>query len=153
MKPYTIFSQRIAVVAFSLLFATTACKSTREANHVKEPVAEAVNSEMEEGDKNGEKSPEIRYRFIVSLISIGEGTDLKAGSDLMNYLAEYKKNTGIELSYTPVPWGREGEADLCFVLNELDEAAQAQFVSEVRERIGMSALVQFAENETCSHKR
>ena len=64
-----------------------------------------------------------------------------------------KKKTGIEIASTAVPWGREGEVDLCYLLDELDNEAQASFVAEVKERLSYRSLVQFAENETCQHKR
>ena len=93
------------------------------------------------------------YRFIVTFISIGEGTDAKAFETLQSYLEEWKTARKKDIHYDKFPWGREGEVDLGFSLSELDAAQQKQFITEVKNKFNGNKLVQFAENEPCRHRR
>jgi hypothetical protein len=139
-----------------LALLAAACKPPAETSATAPPPDSAVAAAPAPAPDTPAAEPApnaVRYRLIVMFISIGEGTDLLAGSKLMNFLGEYKQRTGIEINYTAVPWGREGEVDFCFPLGELDEEKQAAFVQEVRDTLDYSHLVQFAENETCSHLR
>ncbi len=141
------------LAAAALLASCKQAKKTAETNETPQAQAEPAAPAGEAGNGTENKGQAIVYRMIVSFFSRGEGTDLKAGSDMQNLIHEYEQRTGITLKPTPVPWGREGEVDFCFMLAELDEKAQADFVAEMRERVGGSTLVQITENETCSHAR
>lgn len=103
-----------------------------------------------------QKNPnENSYRFIISFISIGEGTDRNAKQILDSVLAEWetRKDQIMKINFETVPWGREGEVDFCFLLKELNDKEQIQFITGVKERFKGHQLVQFAENEPCRHKR
>jgi len=93
------------------------------------------------------------YRLIVSFISIGEGTDRNGKEMLESFMNDWKTKQKKEVTYETIGWGREGEADFCFPLKELNEQEQKQFVSEIRGKFKGHDLVQFAENEPCRHKR
>jgi hypothetical protein len=92
-----------------------------------------------------------KFRLIVSFISIGMGTDRKAAEVFQGYLNEYREKTHKKIERIAAPWGREGEVDYCFRLDELSPAEQAEFISGLRDRLSFSELVQFAENEICSN--
>lgn len=100
-----------------------------------------------------QSSKNMPYRFMVSFISIGEGTDRQAKQILDSYLNEWRTNRGKEIHFEQVPWGREGEVDYCFPLVELDANQQKQFVNEMKAKFDGHNLVQFAENEPNRHKR
>ena len=98
-------------------------------------------------------SDDFVYRLIVSFISIGEGTDPAARETMDSFLKEYQASNGKAIHYQPVPWGREGEADFCFPLIELNPKEQIVFINDLKERFKNRPLVQFTENEACRHKR
>jgi hypothetical protein len=50
------------------------------------------------------------------------------------------------------PWGREGEVDFCFTLNELSTNQRKKFIKEVRELLKDCKLVHIYENAPCVHK-
>ncbi len=117
----------------------------------------AVKEQTAPGDstaKAGEPptGPE-RYRLIVSFVSFGEGTDLKAGDEFKAFLHDYRERTGRKVKSEEAAWGREGEVDYCFRLEELPAAEQAEFIAALKDRLSFSELVQFAENEICSNLR
>ena len=87
-----------------------------------------------------------RFRLVVSLISIGEGTDPEGMRLIERYVEDFGKLSGKSLSYVLIPWGREGEVDCCFALNELTPALQAQFIEGLKERIKGRNLLQINEN-------
>lgn len=94
---------------------------------------------------------EFKYRFIVSFISKGEGTDAEAARQFHRYIKEYATTNGKRVFYQPVPWGREGESDFCFPLSDMKTDAQKQFIKDIKDRLRDSKLVQYYENQTCPH--
>ncbi len=93
------------------------------------------------------------YRFIVSFISIGEGTDPKAREMMDRILNSWNAKTGKTIDMETTPWGREGEVDFCFPLTELDASEQAAFIDEFKAVFEGKSLVQLSENQPCRHKR
>lgn len=96
-----------------------------------------------------EVAAEGTSRFIVSFYSPGNGIDRKAKSQFDKFLKEYSTT----LDFTTTRWGREGEIDYCFDLEELDTEKQAAFITEVKDLLAASKKVRFAENETCRNAR
>lgn len=93
------------------------------------------------------------YRLIVSFISIGEGTDRQGRETLDGVLADWKTKKGKEITFESVAWGREGENDFCFRINNLNEKEQQMFVSDMKTAFKGRSLVQITENQPCIHKR
>jgi len=120
----------------------------------------ACNSTKKVTDQNATTSTtqntiatDTNYRFSVSFISIGAGTDKKARQDYDQYIIQYEQKNKIKLSYEITPWGREGEKDYCFMLTELDKKKQELFVTETKEILKNSSLVQYKENAPCRQKK
>lgn len=93
------------------------------------------------------------YRLIVSFISIGEGTYRQGRETLDGVLADWKTKKGKEITFESVAWGREGENDFCFRINNLNEKEQQMFVSDMKTAFKGRSLVQITENQPCVHKR
>jgi len=89
-----------------------------------------------------------KYRLVVSFYSIGEGIDSKNKENFDVFL----KNRSQKIIFEQTPWGREGEVDYCFKLNELTSPEQTDFVKKAKEILGKSTLVRINENEKCVHK-
>lgn len=92
-------------------------------------------------------------RFSVSFISIGAGTDGNAKDQFEQFITAFEQKNKVKLEYEKIPWGREGEVDYCFDLTGLDTKKQAQFITETKELLKGSTLVQYKENEACQPKR
>lgn len=96
---------------------------------------------------------DTNYRFSVSFISIGGGTDKKAKQQYDHYITEYEQKNKVKLNYETTNWGREGEVDYCFKLVELDKKKQELFITETKEILKSSSLVRYKENMTCRQKK
>lgn len=122
------------------------------------PVASEEAAPVVAPPANGEREPqtdpkETVYRLIISFISIGEGTDGDARQLMDNLLGIWAEHNQVTLKYDSFPWGREGEVDYCFRLNELNTELQDAFVSEMREVMKDRNLIQITENQKCMHIR
>lgn len=93
------------------------------------------------------------YRFSVSFISIGAGTDKKAKQQYDKYIIEYEKKNKVNVNYEVISWGREGEIDYCFKLTELDKKKQELFITETKEILKGSSLVRYKENAPCRQRK
>jgi len=89
------------------------------------------------------------YRFSVSFISIGSGTDIKAKQQFDQFIKQFGLRNNVELSYETGLWGREGECDYCFKLSKLDKNQQETFISETKEALKGSNLVRYKEYSNC----
>ena len=97
--------------------------------------------------------PDSMYRFTVSFISIGSGTDKKAAQQFSQFIEQFnsKKNTQINSEITR--WGKEGEIDYCLKLTELSKQQQDKFISETKELLATSKLIRYYENTICPHSQ
>ena len=95
---------------------------------------------------------DANYRFSVSFISIGAGTDKNAIQQFDAYIAEYQQKNKLKLSFEITKWGREGEIDYCLKLSELDKKKQELFITKTKETLQSSSLVRYKENEACRQK-
>jgi hypothetical protein len=86
------------------------------------------------------------FRLVVSFISIGAGTDPDAKQSLDRYIAEFKTRTGKMPAYVMIPWGREGEVDCCFNMEELTASEQGDFIAGLRNTMKSRELIQINEN-------
>jgi hypothetical protein len=91
------------------------------------------------------KGPET-FKLVVSFISIGQGTDPEAAGLLATALAEFRSAKGKSPAYIMIPWGREGEVDYCFIMNELAPAEQREFIGFMKQKLGARTLIQIQEN-------
>lgn len=101
---------------------------------------------------DGEKQQNM-YRFIISFISIGEGTDRNGRETFDAVMTSWEKKKGAPVAYESVPWGREGEVDFCFNFKELSGQEQENFVNDMKSAFKDRPLVQLFENQPCAHKR
>ncbi len=125
-----------------IFFAFMACKSSEKAIAPVEKTNETTSVELAEN----------LYRFNVSFISIGSGTDKPAIAKFEAFLAEYEAKNKIKLVYQLGYWGREGEVDYCFKLKELDDKKQLDFINSVKESLKESKRVRYKENSECPQK-
>lgn len=103
--------------------------------------------------QNNEQTTANLYRFNVSFISIGSGTDGKARQQFLDFIKEYETKSNIKISIEVANWGREGETDYCLKLSELKSDEQSKFIADTKELLKNSKLVRYSENVICKNKR
>lgn len=89
-----------------------------------------------------------KYKLVISFYSIGGGTD---GTYIRKF-NEFVENYNPKPNAIITPWGREGEIDYCFTLNELSTKQKKDFINQVRELLKDCKLVHINENAPCVHK-
>jgi hypothetical protein len=93
------------------------------------------------------------YRFNVSFISIGSGTDSKAKQQFNDFITQFNNNNKVTITPEIVSWGREGETDYCLKLNDLNIELQNKFIADTKELLKNSKLIRYKENTVCKPKR
>ena len=119
-------------------------------------LAFACNSTKKTTENNNAKSivlPDSIYRFCVSFISIGNGTDSKAKQQFNEFLTQFNNNNKVKITPEIASWGREGETDYCMKLDELNNVLQKKFIVDSKEILKTSNLIRYKENSTCRQKR
>lgn len=104
-----------------------------------------VAGEHENGNNSPRKGDE-KMRLVVSFISQGEGIDRKTNDAFVTWVKQ-KGN----ITYDANNWGREGEINYCFALDNLSPAEQDKFVEEARAQLNGRPLVKFNENSSCEN--
>jgi hypothetical protein len=129
---------KVISISLSILFAI-ACNSTKKTT-----------------DNNNAKSnvlPDSIYRFNVSFISIGSGTDSKAKQQFNEFITQFNNNNKVTIKPEIVSWGREGETDYCIKLSDLNNELQNKFIADTKELLKTSKLIRYKENSACRQKR
>ena len=103
--------------------------------------------------KQEETAVQDIYRFHVSFISMGSGTDFKAKQAYLEFIRSFEEKNKIKIMYEVAHWGREGESDFCFRLSELGKDGQIQFIADSKAYLKTSKLVRIAENSPCKKER
>ena len=96
----------------------------------------------------GQQKPEDIYGLVVSFYSPGNGIDQRAKSEYIKFLSSNYP----ALAYEKTSWGREGEIDFCFLLDELTEIQKSQFIKKSKELLSNSKKIHIYENKACTHK-
>lgn len=148
----------IKIIGFiSLALAVSACKSSKDSG---ESTTNSETETMEATPSNTGKplvSMEIwtreqaqagpdTFRLVVSFISFGAGTDPESKAILESYIYDYKLKNNKVVTYYMIPWGREGEVDCCFPLDELNASEQNNFIEGLKKVIAGKELIQINEN-------
>ena len=135
---HRMFSAEKKIVLFLLLVIFTfSCNNSKKI---------ADNTLAIENSKNNSI-----YRFTISFFSKGGGTDRKARSEFESFLENFNKKNAVNLQYIKTSWGREGEVDYCFQLEELKKKNQIIFINECEDLLKDSKLVHFQEFVECKN--
>jgi len=133
---------KITVVLILFLFGFVACNTSKKTTETK--------SQNQVSQKK--PLPDSLYRFTVSFISIGSGTDKNAKQQFIQFIQQFNKKNNVKVNAEIANWGREGETDYCLKLSELNKQQQNQFLTETKEILKSSTLVRYEENSICRHK-
>jgi len=112
-----------------------------------------ASTQNSESGQQAQKQSAVKYRLIITFISIGEGIDAKAREMMDANISKYESKSGKKIAFEAVPWGREGETDFCFLLNELSPEDQAALARDMRASFQQHPLVQIVEYQESTHKK
>lgn len=144
MKVFIIAAAFLAVSCHSTKEATTA-SGTSTSPETKETVVVNTTEESQK-EPSPNKQPET-IRLVVNFISIGAGTDVDAKRALDEYIIQYRQKYHKMVSYVAHAWGREGEVENHFLLSELSEKEQTEFISGLKSAMNGRELIQIEENK------
>ncbi len=85
-------------------------------------------------------------RLVVFFYSQASGAEFELVNELIDSVEAYSKNLGQKIEYKKIPWGREGETDVTFKLNELTPVQQTDFVAMARRVLAKGKFVTIYEN-------
>ena len=144
------------IIVITLLAITSACKNHKT---ISEKVAENesvadVNAVPEE-DAAPQREPvqPDTFKVVISLISIGEGTDPEGPAKIQRFLDAWKSEKGKSPAYKTQPWGREGELDYNFTLHGMSPNDQKEFVTALQSAMKDEKLILITENKPNRFKR
>lgn len=103
--------------------------------------------------RKDKKKAKIITKYTISFISKGEGPDVVAKQEIGKFLKEYEVKKDVVLRYFEIPWGREGEFDMCFNLDNMSKSIRKDFVNKMNKFIEKYSLVQGITNEPCRSNR
>jgi hypothetical protein len=153
MKINKLYGNGIAAVMLILLISTaSACKCRKDQKSTAvNPVVDGNTAVIiPDSAKNAEQQlailAEPTHRLVVSFISIGEGTFAKGKEQLNQYIESAQLKYKIYLNHVSKGWGREGESDVIFSLNELTPEQQSDFINGLRELFKGNQLILIEEN-------
>ena len=141
------------IVTLAMLLATVACKSSKNTAKADDNKTTTTNSSAAADAKPATTLAADEYRFIVSFISFGAGTDFKNIEEFKKYVETYNemhKKKAVPEIYT---WGREGEVDYCFKLADLTTQEVEGFVMGAGKILSKSDRARASRDTKCTHKR
>ena len=123
------------ILFISIVMLTVACKHTKSA------------------EKSTAANEPTKYRVIVSFFSRGDGTGSQTFDKIQSYLTTFDNKENVKITYDKVPWGKEGEYDMCFTLKELSKSKQDEFVKGLTNVTKGSTNTNIIENSAGTHKK
>lgn len=90
-----------------------------------------------------------KYSFVVSFTSRGEGINGTAKNSFDDLIKEFELKNKVKINFKLNYWGREGETEYCFDLNNLNSIQRNNFVSQAKELLKSADLVGLTENKNC----
>ncbi|HRG58161.1 MAG TPA: hypothetical protein PK323_04340 [Bacteroidia bacterium] len=109
-----------------------------------------VKSETSENKSNqGKESNQLIFRFTVSFISKGAGTDYQMKQKYDAFITDFETRNKVKLLLSKASWGREGEVDYCFDMKELNKEITEKFIAESKAVLSASDRINIGENTNC----
>jgi hypothetical protein len=131
-------------------FFTIACHSSKKASSI--TITEVEESKQAQQTEMPPASMEKNIRLLVTFASIGAGIDPNGKTMLDEYINSFKEKSGKLVKYGTLAWGREGEYDCEFSLNELNLNEQTDFLKGLKKLFEGNQLIQIEENKSSRFK-
>ncbi len=135
---------------FAAAFFTIACNPSKKASSI--TITELEESKQAEQTEMPPASMEKNIRLLVTFASIGAGIDPNGKTMLDGYINSFKEKSGKLVKYGTLAWGREGEYDCEFSLNELNLNEQTDFIKGLKNLFEGNQIIQIEENKPSRFK-
>ena len=125
-----------------VLLSVTACKNSEQKPiTTTTPTSEKI------------KNDTVIYDIIISFTSMGEGIDSALKKKIDAAITEYNDKEHVNSKPKKVNWGREGEVDYNISLKNLSTSKKKDFISAIKEMVGISELNIIYLDHEAVHKR
>lgn len=125
-----------------ILILVFSCKSSKE---------QSGNSDFSMEAQESKTTDEIIF-FTVSFTSIGSGIQTAAVKKLVDTINEYSSDSGTDLNYEIIRWGREGERDYCFNFESIPGQIKMDVIDLVKNNLADFSQVQYKTGSACLHQ-
>ena len=89
------------------------------------------------------------FRFTVSFISKGAGTDYQIKEKYDAFITDFETKNKVKMTINKASWGREGESDYCFEMTQLNNEIVKKFMAESKALLSASDRINIGENTNC----
>lgn len=103
--------------------------------------------------RKDKKKAKIITKYTISFSSKGEGYDADAKQAIIKFIKDYELKKDVALKYFEIPWGKEGEFDMCFNLDNMGPHVRKDFATKMNKFIVKYPLVQGITNQPCRSNR
>lgn len=138
----SIFLCLLIPVAMSSYNCSGSKKSAKSDSTVKTENPENKNTKAtEDGTK--------LYRFTVSFISKGAGTDYQIRQKYDAFVTDFETRNKVKIAISKASWGREGEIDYCIEFTNINKEITENFIQESKALLKSSDRINIGENTHC----
>jgi hypothetical protein len=89
------------------------------------------------------------FRFTVSFISKGAGTDYQIRQKYDAFVTDFETRNKVKIGINKASWGREGEIDYCIEFNDIKKEITEKFIEESKALLKASDRINIGENTNC----
>lgn len=118
------------------------------------PQSQAMGAEkIESSSTNNKKNETGVYDIIVSFASMGAGIKRDIRKKLDDAITSFNQDNNVTINVEKYGWGREGEVDYLFNLENLSTKQKKALKAKVKAVIGDSELIFISYDTKSVHKR
>ncbi len=140
--------KKLTIILFTTL-SFFACKSTSAPMDTTKEISESNTKKSTKQTNVEEKT----YDMVLYFISKGEGIDMKLAAKINNIVSEFSKANKVKIRLEKSNFGREGEVNYNFILNNLSTSKKKEFIKAIEAVIGKSDMVFVKFNQKPVQKR
>ena len=153
MRAYLIAIAAIGLVAVSCKSKKEMTNNTAKADSIQvaDSIAKVFADIAIADAQNTPPTPNDSIRLNISFYSPGSGINYRAAQSLNSFLTKYEAANPGAVTVYKTAWGREGEVDYCFKMN--DKTKGDDFVKQVKDLLAGQDRINYKENTTCRKPR
>jgi hypothetical protein len=130
----------------SIALSSYNCSGSKKSSTNNNPVkTENAENKSNTQSQSGKKI----FRFTVSFISKGAGTDYQIRQKYDAFVSDFETKNKVKIAISKAAWGREGEMDYCIDFNDLSKEIIERFISESKAVLSVSDRINIGENTEC----
>ncbi len=147
----------VIIVLISLISLSSFCGKKKSKSKTTSSTATTADDELVDGKLGNnlktEASKDSAVWYKVSFISIGGGIDHDAIKSCKEFVAAFEKQHRTAVPLKIASWGREGEKDFCFYLQDMSAEKAKTFIAELEDNLKGSSLIRYKYNCKCDKYR